>query len=653
MADDTDSQLSIRTTPHIRLNSGRQEPYVDLEEGTRELEHRLSNRSHRSLAPPERRSTVVTTAPVPSPPIVSPTDSSELLFPRPRKVRSRGSPDRSTLISAISYQSNSWESHSDAGSRDTYDPFVDSTCPSRADSDDENVNTQTVSEKYNIMPTEGLLLFPEDVEKDDYLHNPDATDRERVCDMCNTRGVFNVGGLVFLTIGIVALFIVYPVTTFVGKMFEPPYDPCNEDPMCLDNNRPLLKNVRTGLIDPTTPKSAMSKTSADGTEWKLVFSDEFNVPGRTFYDGDDPFFQGVDLWYGVTQDLEWYDPDAITTKDGVLEIRFDPYDNHNLKFRSGMLQSWNKMCFSGGRLEASISLPGQGDISGFWPGFWAMGNLGRAGYAATTDGMWPYSYHDECDVGITANQSSPDGISFLPGMRLPACSCPGADHPSPGKSRGAPEIDVIEASVTVLDQFEDRIGVVSQSLQLAPYDIWYMPNYDFTAVYDPRITSINSYRGGPFQEVASGLTNLNNDWYNGKEYQIYAFEYTPGSEGDVTWFVGSDKTWTLDARAIGANGNIGQRVIPTEPMYPILNFGISNSFAMINWTGLATTFPATMRVDYLRIYQNPDNISITCDPEDYPTTEYIKKHPEPYNNPNLTFWSDVYDWPENSFVHGC
>jgi beta-glucanase (GH16 family) len=142
-----------------------------------------------------------------------------------------------------------------------------------------------------------------------------------------------------------------------------------------------------------------------------------------------------------------------------------------------MLQSWNKMCFSGGRLEASISLPGQGDISGFWPGFWAMGNLGRAGYAATTDGMWPYSYHDECDVGITANQSSPDGMSFLPGMRLPACSCPGADHPSPGKSRSAPEIDVIEASVTVLDEFQDRIGVVSQSLQLAPYDVWYMPNY--------------------------------------------------------------------------------------------------------------------------------------------------------------------------------
>jgi len=34
------------------------------------------------------------------------------------------------------------------------------------------------------------------------------------------------------------------------------------------------------------------------------FSDEFNTPGRTFYDGDDPFFQAVDMWYGVTMDKE-------------------------------------------------------------------------------------------------------------------------------------------------------------------------------------------------------------------------------------------------------------------------------------------------------------------------------------------------------------
>ena len=37
---------------------------------------------------------------------------------------------------------------------------------------------------------------------------------------------------------------------------------------------------------------------------ELVFSDEFNVEGRTFYPGDDPYWEAVDLWYGSTHDLE-------------------------------------------------------------------------------------------------------------------------------------------------------------------------------------------------------------------------------------------------------------------------------------------------------------------------------------------------------------
>lgn len=141
-----------------------------------------------------------------------------------------------------------------------------------------------------------------------------------------------------------------------------------------------------------------------------------------------------------------------------------------------MLQSWNQLCFTGGHLEASISLPGNGQTSGFWPGFWAMGNLGRPGYAATTDGMWPYSYDDVCDAGITKNQSQTDGLSYLPGMRLPACTCTSEDHPTPGKSRSSPEIDVIEATVAPLDG-TNGVGTVSQSLQLAPFDIWYAPDY--------------------------------------------------------------------------------------------------------------------------------------------------------------------------------
>ena len=33
-----------------------------------------------------------------------------------------------------------------------------------------------------------------------------------------------------------------------------------------------------------------------------------------------------------------------------------------------------------------------------------MGNLGRAGYGASLEGMWPYTY-DSCDIGTVANQS--------------------------------------------------------------------------------------------------------------------------------------------------------------------------------------------------------------------------------------------------------
>lgn len=427
-------------------------------------------------------------------------------------------------------------------------------------------------------------------------------------------------------------------STFVQR-FQAPSNPCEGNPDCLDVGKfALFKNMRTSLIDPDTPSSAKTKTAPDGTKLNLVFSDEFNTEGRSFYSGDDPYFQAVDIWYGVTMDLEWYDPDAVTTKGGALEITFSPYQTHGLNYRSGMLQSWNKMCFTGGLMEAAISLPGAGDVSGFWPGFWSMGNLGRPGYASTTDGMWPYSYHDKCDVGITANQSSLDGVNNLPGMRLPACTCPGEDHPSPGKSRSAPEIDALEAQNGPLDQKGNVIGQVSQSCQLAPFDVWYQPNVDFLEVYDATISSLNNYKGGPYQQALSVVTNLNNNWYNGKGYAQYGFYYQPGADGQITWQVAEQNTWKLDARAIGPNGNAGQRVIPAEPMSVIMNFGMSSGFAELNLTGLAPLMPAVMRFDYVRIYQASDSTSVTCDPDGYPTSDYIKKHMDAYTNPNKTHW---------------
>lgn len=156
------------------------------------------------------------------------------------------------------------------------------------------------------------------------------------------------------------------------------------------------------VIDPLTPSDAQSRTGYDGLTYNLVFSDEFETPGRTFYPGDDPFWEAVDLWYGQTGDIEWYDPIQVTTRDGALVITMDSADvqtakltpnstapfttaqNHNLTYRSGMLQSWNKFCFSSGYVEVAIVLPGpdentQGYVSFpcivvvlFWPLFWAF-----------------------------------------------------------------------------------------------------------------------------------------------------------------------------------------------------------------------------------------------------------------------------------------
>jgi len=50
-----------------------------------------------------------------------------------------------------------------------------------------------------------------------------------------------------------------------------------------------------------------------------------------------------------------------------------------------------------------------------------MGNLGRPGYGATTDGMWPYSY-DSCDVGTFPNQTFANGTGPLAALQTTAGS---------------------------------------------------------------------------------------------------------------------------------------------------------------------------------------------------------------------------------------
>ena len=209
--------------PHIRVNSGTGDmqsminpssqpsrPQTSRSQSSRSL----TQASRPSTAPSQRQQAAVYGT-------ATPADSTEHLLPPrkgPRRFRDDDSPiARSPLASGFSSRRTSWSSGSER-SRDSksgpfVSPFDDSRAPSRAGSDDEGVNTQTVSEKYNILPSAGLLLFPEDVEKDDYLHTPDPNEREKMncTDLFSKRGLVNVGGLALITLGVLTLFIGYPI----------------------------------------------------------------------------------------------------------------------------------------------------------------------------------------------------------------------------------------------------------------------------------------------------------------------------------------------------------------------------------------------------------------------------------------------------------
>ncbi|KAF8249852.1 beta-glucan synthesis-associated [Wilcoxina mikolae CBS 423.85] len=491
------------------------------------------------------------------------------------------------------------------------------------------------------------IVYPtiDELEDDDSLHNPDANgdaapSLRECCSHCSFRFLLTFMCFILLMIGPAILFIVWPILSYsrIGRLGD------SESGLPSDSY-PILGAVRTSLIDPDTPDYAMTRDSVLGQgKLKLVFSDEFNREGRTFYENDDQFWQAADFHYAATNDLEWYDPDAVITQGGTLQIRMDAMPSHNLDYRSGMLQSWNKMCFKGGVMEVSASLAGPAGVPGLWPGIWTLGNLARPGYRATSDGVWPYSY-DNCDVGITPNQSSFDGISFLPGQKLAKCVCSGEEHPTPGRGRGAPEIDALEGTA----EYNMRVSVVTQSSQVAPFDIWYQVNHEFLAIRDYSITQMNGWCGGPYQQAISS---------EGYFFQKFAFEYIPGQEdGAIAWFVGDEETFRMSGKAIGPNGNIGQRDVSREPMSIVLNLGISPSWTWIDWAELGRprlSEGTIMYIDYVRIYQKEGEESITCDPPGYDTTEYIDKHPKAYKNFNATTWDATgYPWPKNKLMHDC
>ncbi|KAH9919444.1 beta-glucan synthesis-associated [Epithele typhae] len=509
-------------------------------------------------------------------------------------------------------------------------------------------------------------------DDDDDLHKPEYGRGKR--SYCSLRGILNVTVIIILILALLTLFICYPMLDFFQNEARNLAITANTAINGTGQSATDVPSFKIPKpIDDDTPEDAKSRTGFDGEQYELVFSDEFNLDGRTFFPGDDPYWEAVDIWYGATADQEWYDPRQVITKNGALQITMEQVTdtslNHNLPYRSGMLQSWNKFCFTSGYIEVAMTLPGPTSST-------------RA--TATTDGTWPYSY-DSCDVGTFPNQTFADGsgpaaalnsaasrtkynneLSWLPGQRLSSCTCPGEDHPGPSnsKGRGVPEIDIIEAEANKTS----LIGqVASQSAQFAPFshDYTYINDtQDAWWVYDESVTRPNDYKGSAIQQAVSGLSNLPDDMFQGSgaNFRTLGFEYwanpSQRDEGFITWQVDGKATVRVGASAMAADSitQVGQRIIPEEPMSIVLNLGISSNWQTIDLTTME--FPAIMQIDYVRVYQRSGSTNVGCDPPDYPTKDYIEKHPEAYSNADLLSWAQPspagagYAWPKNSAYAG-
>lgn len=110
-------------------------------------------------------------------------------------------------------------------------------------------------------------------------------------------------------------------------------------------NNIIITNA--GWIDVDTPtEKYTTKSFVDGSTYNLVMSDEFNVPGRTFEDGDDPIWTGLDKSDDDSNaagggSLHFYNSSTITTtEDGMLRIdamlgdtHWNHYDPRKKEFR--------------------------------------------------------------------------------------------------------------------------------------------------------------------------------------------------------------------------------------------------------------------------------------------------------------------------------
>jgi beta-glucan synthesis-associated protein KRE6 len=267
----------------------------------------------------------------------------------------------------------------------------------------------------------------------------------------------------------------------------------------------VIAQCSGGWIDPDTQMSEkFRKSFVDDRDYELVFSDEFNTEGRQFHDGKDSRWTAMDKNDYTNFALHYYKADLAKTSNGFLNISTIIEDisfsipgpvgtntksSKTKNYQSGMINGWNKFCFTGGMVEISAQLPGLPDAGGLWPAMWLLGNLARATYVGSSNNVWPWSY-DTCSKDLQREQA------------ISACNEVNHYGLHPLQGRGAPEIDLLEAMSGTGEPLPGtnvtRKPYFSTSFQVAPS----IQTYEDGIIYgDKNKTDINVFFYGLTLEV--------------------------------------------------------------------------------------------------------------------------------------------------------
>jgi hypothetical protein len=153
-------------------------------------------------------------------------------------------------------------------------------------------------------------MWDNDPDPDDALHNPDSRNFT-FANAFSSRGWINAIAIFLLIVSLIILFVGYPLILHFTHLPQPIVG-FNLGGINASGQVPDLAGIPS-LIDAQTPSSALTRTGSDGNHYDLVFSDEFNTDGRTFYPGDDPYWEAADLHY-------WYLPQFSQLFDNVLTL---------------------------------------------------------------------------------------------------------------------------------------------------------------------------------------------------------------------------------------------------------------------------------------------------------------------------------------------